>query len=319
MRRTLPEASVVIPVFNGSAYVERTIRSALAQTVADVEVIVVDDGSTDGSPELVDALVREDARASLHRFENAGAAVARNRGLAVARAPFVAFLDHDDIWYPQKLERQLLAFRRNPNAAVVGCLMRYIGSTGRELGFSAHVPDPIDQEAVRTGRLTPFPTCSSALFRIDRVRDVGGFADLFGRGETLAEDLYLYARLARLGEVVCVREVLGAYRVHSAAARSEASELFGPAVAYVQSLLADPSLRERVDWNTFRASHQLSRRERRKQLGQASYRSGAVAVLDGKWGAAAHNIGRALVLAPRFTITRAFRQLRAGRHVRMPS
>lgn len=309
-RQAAPAVSVVIPLHNGAAYVEDTIRSVLCQTIRELEVIVVDDGSTDGSSAVVERVSVGDGRVSLHRFENAGAAVARNRGLALARGEFVAFLDHDDVWYEHKLERQLEIMRQRPTAGVVGCVMRYVGASGRQLGTTGHVPDPIDQAAVRAGRLTPFATCSAALFRTGLVRQVGGFVDLFGPGATLAEDLHLYALVARSGEVICVREALGAYRVHQTAARSEASLLFGPAVEYVRYALADPSFPKRVGWERFKAEYRPSRSELREQLAQASYRAGAVALLERRWTAAARGIGRALMLRPRFTAGRALRQLR---------
>ena len=248
---------------------------------------------------------------SLHSFARGGVSEARNRGLERARGDYIAFLDHDDVWYPQKLQRQLLALQERRDAVAVGCLMHYVSPSGRRLGSSGHVPDPIDQAAVRAARLTPFPTPSAALFPTDVVRRVGGFVTLFGE-YPLTEDLHLYARIARYGEVICVREVLGGYRVHGRSARSEASQQFAPAMEYTRRAIEDPSFSDRITWDEFLARYRPTNRERWDQLAEASYRDAGLAALERRWGPAARAIGRALLLRPWFTLTRAWRQLRSG-------
>jgi glycosyltransferase involved in cell wall biosynthesis len=108
-----PRVSVIVPVFNGAATLAEAIASIRAQEVP-VEIIVVDDGSTDDTPRLLETL---DVTAI--RQDNRGPAAARNQGLLVARAPFVAFLDDDDVWLPHKLRDQLRLFGEHPEAAVV--------------------------------------------------------------------------------------------------------------------------------------------------------------------------------------------------------
>jgi teichuronic acid biosynthesis glycosyltransferase TuaG len=112
--------SVVMPCYNTEPYVQAAIRSVLDQTHADLELLVVDDASTDGTADIVAALADVDERVVLlRRAENGGAARARNTALERARGDYVAFLDSDDLWLPRKLERQL-GF-----AAVVGAPLTY--------------------------------------------------------------------------------------------------------------------------------------------------------------------------------------------------
>jgi glycosyltransferase involved in cell wall biosynthesis len=107
-----PKVSVVIPAFNRPVPVRRAIESVLAQTCQDLEIIVVDDGSTDATAEAVEAVA--DRRITLIRHErNRGGSAARNTGIRASSAPFVAFLDSDDEWLPSKLERQLEVFERS--------------------------------------------------------------------------------------------------------------------------------------------------------------------------------------------------------------
>jgi len=106
--------SCIVPVYNGEPYVRETIKSILAQTHRPIETIVVDDGSTDGTAETVGEFI--DQVKYVHQFK-AGAAAARNRGIEMACGEFVAFIDADDLWHEEKLERQLIRFRVRPELA----------------------------------------------------------------------------------------------------------------------------------------------------------------------------------------------------------
>jgi glycosyltransferase involved in cell wall biosynthesis len=106
-----PLISCIIPVFNGERYLGEALDSILAQTYRPIEIIVIDDGSTDGTAELV---ARYGDRIRYVRQHNEGAPTARNAGLSVARGAFIAFLDSDDLWHPDKLERQMSRFEARP-------------------------------------------------------------------------------------------------------------------------------------------------------------------------------------------------------------
>jgi glycosyltransferase involved in cell wall biosynthesis len=103
--------SCVVPVLNGERYLCETLESILAQTHRPTEIIVIDDGSTDGTPAVVAGFGR---RVQYFRQENEGEAAARNRGLSMAQTEFVAFLDADDLWHPEKLAKQLAVFQEKP-------------------------------------------------------------------------------------------------------------------------------------------------------------------------------------------------------------
>ena len=101
----LPQISVVIPAFNAGKYISSCLESVLAQTFSDLEVVIVDDGSTDNTLEIISACA--DDRVRLYTQANSGSAAARNKGVQEARGEWIAFIDADDIWAPEKLEKQL--------------------------------------------------------------------------------------------------------------------------------------------------------------------------------------------------------------------
>src|SRR5947207_3840224 len=126
-----PRVSVRIGCWNNAATLRRAIESILSQTVADLELIVVDDGSTDETAELVAAV--SDARVRHLPLEHMGISRSLNRGVDEARAPVVAVQDADDWSLPRRLERELAVLDSWPEVAVVGCRMREVGPDGEEL------------------------------------------------------------------------------------------------------------------------------------------------------------------------------------------
>jgi len=122
MLSSVLRASIIVIVYNGEQYIERAVQSALSQTVADIEVIVVDDGSRDGSADRVGRI--KDSRLRLVQQHNQGPSAARNTGIREAKSDWIAFLDCDDWWTPDKLEHQLATATRGKNVALV-----YSGAT----------------------------------------------------------------------------------------------------------------------------------------------------------------------------------------------
>jgi glycosyltransferase involved in cell wall biosynthesis len=118
--------SCVIPAWNAAGTIGRAIQSVLRQTAIVSEIVVVDDGSTDETGAVV---ARIGAPVRLVQQVNAGCEAARNRGIAESTGEFIAFLDADDVWMPNKIERQLVAFQERPQAGVVGCLVRNIATS----------------------------------------------------------------------------------------------------------------------------------------------------------------------------------------------
>ena len=122
-----PQVSIIIPLYNKAPYLARTLTSIQRQTFSDFEIIVVDDGSTDGGADIVRAL--NDARVRLIRQHNLGPGAARNAGITAARAEFVAFLDADDEWLPGYLEHGMSVFKRG-RSDVVSVTSGYITLPG---------------------------------------------------------------------------------------------------------------------------------------------------------------------------------------------
>lgn len=125
-----PRVSVVVPTFNRAYCLERTLRSALAQTHRNVDVIVVDDGSTDGTAALLQRMREEDPRLRVFTQENQGVVAARNTALRQADGDYVAFLDSDDLWFPWKLELQVACFQKEPALGMVWSDMKAVDAAG---------------------------------------------------------------------------------------------------------------------------------------------------------------------------------------------
>jgi glycosyltransferase involved in cell wall biosynthesis len=131
--------SILVPVFNAGAYLDRTIASVRAQTWTEFELIVVDDGSTDDAVDRACSI--RDPRLRVIRQSNQGAPAALNRGLAVASGEFVALLDADDLWAPNKLERHLEYFRSHPDADLTFTGIVYVGADDEPLNLPRRQPE----------------------------------------------------------------------------------------------------------------------------------------------------------------------------------
>lgn len=140
--------SIITPVYNCEKYLAATLDSVLAQTYPNWEMLLVDDCTPDGSPEIIREYQEKDKRFRYHRLpENGGAAVARNKALELARGRYIAYLDADDIWFPGKLERQL-RFMEEHNAAFTCCDYERIEDDGTPLHKVVHMPGTITYEGL---------------------------------------------------------------------------------------------------------------------------------------------------------------------------
>jgi glycosyltransferase involved in cell wall biosynthesis len=206
--------SVVIPAYNAARTLPQTLASVLAQTHTALEVLVVDDGSTDATGDTVAGVSRIDPRVRLLPQLRAGVAAARNHGIEAARGAFLAVLDADDLWHPEKLAKQLARLHgAGPEAALVSCFKCKIDGEGRLLRVRPSAAER-RQPTFRALLHANFICASAPLMRTALVRAVGGYdSSLRARGGEGAEDLKLYLELASGYRLEVVPEVLVAYRV----------------------------------------------------------------------------------------------------------
>jgi glycosyltransferase involved in cell wall biosynthesis len=205
--------------------VEESVKSVLAQTEPDLELIIVDDASTDGSRELIDRLAKSDGRIeAFYHDKNSGASTSRNDGLSMAEGEYIAFCDADDIWLPGKLKKQLALLADTPAASIAYSDARIIDGEGRETGtlFSARFPVPgngsghlFDILCVRN-----FINMQSALLRRAALKE----EDYFDPKIKWGEDWLFWLKLARTAGFVYSPEPLGLYRVHAGSADTSRPE-----------------------------------------------------------------------------------------------
>lgn len=206
--------SVIIPAHDAEDFLAHTLASAQRQTYRQIEILVVDDGSRDGTPSIVAAAAEQDPRVRLIRQPNAGVAAARNRGIDEAAGDLVAVLDADDLWHPEKLERQhACILGSGPRTALVYCWRCRIDRWDRVL--TASPPADERQPATLRNLLNNNFICASApLMRRRAVLEVAGYdSSLRSRGGEGCEDKKLYLLLARRYRLDLVPSVLVAYRV----------------------------------------------------------------------------------------------------------
>ena len=206
----MPAVSVITPAWNAAAFLRDTIESVIAQTYTDWEMLVVDDGSTDGTAAIVQSYAARDGRIRLLRQQNAGPSAARNHGMREARGQFLAFLDSDDRWQSRFLQAQIEVFERFPDTALV---------TGNGL-FDGGPFDGQPTRPVASGypafRVTDLITYESSVFIMTVFRravfdTIGGMDE----GQWTSEDYDFWLRAALAGFVFRRNpEPLGWYRVH---------------------------------------------------------------------------------------------------------
>jgi glycosyltransferase involved in cell wall biosynthesis len=202
--------SVVVPAYDVAAYLEGALASAAAQTLRPVEIIVVDDGSTDGTPALLERLQASEATGDIPlvvlRQANAGPSAARNAGLRVARGAYVGFLDADDRWHPQKLARHVSVLDQQVSIDVTYSWFRRIDEAGRPTGFVGRPANQGFADLVRENGIVT----SLVVARRDALLRAGGFDEALRSHVDF--DLWLRVADQRAGSFHCIPEVLTDHR-----------------------------------------------------------------------------------------------------------
>jgi glycosyltransferase involved in cell wall biosynthesis len=199
-REWSPCVSVILPVYNGAATIERALKSVFDQTFTDFEIVVVDDGSTDDTPSV---LAKFKDRIKIIRQANRGFPGARNTAIAASRGELIALIDHDDQWLPRKLELNVAALERDLGAVLVYSDLVVIDEAGEESRASpigsvtAHAPS-MDEMLARMWPIMP----STVLMRRAAFERAGGF------GESLHQDLDFWLRMREQGTFIYLPEKL---------------------------------------------------------------------------------------------------------------
>ncbi|KOP28150.1 glycosyl transferase family A [Hapalosiphon sp. MRB220] len=201
-----PKISVIIPAYNSEKTICQTIESVLKQTLNDFELIIINDGSTDSTLEVI--LKFQDSRIKVFSFENAGGNVSRNRGLERATGEFVSFLDADDLWTPNKLESQLHALQINPQAAVAYSWTDYIDEQGKFILSGTHITanGNVYEQLIVSNFLE---NGSNPLIHREALVQLGGFDEEL----PAAQDWDMWLRLAQNFDFIAVPCVQILYRI----------------------------------------------------------------------------------------------------------
>ncbi|MBZ0274516.1 MAG: glycosyltransferase [Anaerolineae bacterium] len=273
-------ASVIIPTFNRSALLREAVESVLAQTYHPLEIIVVDDGSTDDTAAL---MAGYGDRVRYIRQTNAGVSAARNHGFRVSQGEFVAFLDDDDLYLPLKIERQVACLGANPAAGLAHSRYLLGNNAGQVVGRIGLLSEGyILHELLHRN----FLWMSSPLIRRDVLEKVGGF------NETLstAADYDLWLRIAGAGyPFACVQEPLGIYRLQQGSMVTNVARTEDEVISILDRYFASPQLApDRL------ALKNAAYAEWRLWFARRHYAVGS-------WDAARRNLAQVLALDPGIT------------------
>lgn len=205
-----PAVSVVMSAYNNVAYVTAAVKSILSQSFRDFEFIIIDDGSTDGTGDLLRRHAESDSRIRLVQRANKGLTVSLNEGLAMARGALVARMDADDIAHRDRFEKQVEFLAKHPEVVILGTRIETIDPYDSPLDQYQHKldHDSIDAELIRgSGWALVHPT---VMMRAEALKRVGGYREEWNN----SEDLDLFLRLAEVGRVANIPDVMLKYRQH---------------------------------------------------------------------------------------------------------
>lgn len=240
----MPAISVILPVYNGEKTLRATIDSVLQQTFADFELIVINDGSQDGTLEVLATI--QDSRIQVFSYSNSGVSISRNRGILEAKGEYIAFIDADDLWTPDKLAAQFNALQANPQAAVAYSWTDWVDLEGNFLRSGSHIclsgqvfEHLLMKDFVESG--------SNPLIRREALAAIGEFDPTVSP----AEDWDLWLRLAARYEFINVPEAQILYRITPGSASANVWRMEASSIRVIEKALAllpnpNPELRAAV-------------------------------------------------------------------------
>lgn len=300
------QVTVVIPAYNGVKFIRNAIDSALAQTVPNIEVLIVDDGSTDSTVEMVEAI--KDSRVRVVRQRNGGVASARNFGLREARGDIIALLDQDDSWFVDKLECQLPMLEA-PNVGAVGALMTYVGDKGPIRATSGEIADN-QRERIAAAGLMPFAP-SSLIARRSTLLSIGGFDEKLVQEVGPIDDLDLLARIAVGHEILTYPRSLGYYRVHADAGTFARFFEMQKGTRFLQARVSSVARGDNpLTWDEWTEITPNDLGVRRRERARFLYRQGGLRVASGNPVRGGATLLMAAALSPSYVLRRLWRQSR---------
>lgn len=315
--------SVLMPVRNGEQYLEAAVDSILHQTFRDFELVCVDDGSTDGTSDILARYEARDRRVAVIRCRHMGHAAAANHGLQHCHHPWVARMDGDDVALPTRLERQYAAIQADPEVVVWGTDGYHINSKGEVLSnFRVGPTSKQECRDMRSRGEIVQAIHPSVMFNRDVAIKAGGYDETCA----LVDDVDLFDRMLRYGDLVTIPEPLIKYRVHSGQLSMANSARKLMLLRYITA-----RQRRRLATNTELTLAEFlledERRSRRDRIGDwidvksnDLYRRGGMSYGEGQYMKAAWNLTGAFALRPIGNSRRVWMQVfsaRARRNVRM--
>ncbi len=196
--------SVIIPAYNSENYIEKAINSVLNQTYQNFEIIIINDGSTDNTEEVIKQFT--DSRIKYIYQANQGVSAARNKAIELSDGDYIAFLDADDVWHPEKLQIQLNCFKKNPDINLVYSNIKMIEES-TDIEFIKNFDNfKTRKNLIKNLILTPFncPSPSTVLLKKECLPEAG----LFDKNLTVGEDLDLWLRIAVKNNFYCIKKPL---------------------------------------------------------------------------------------------------------------
>lgn len=310
----LPRISVLLPVYNGERFLAETLRSVLDQTFRDIEIVAVDDGSTDSTAALLQAAARADERIRVIAKPNSGISETLNVALQHARSPLVARIDADDLMEPDRLRRQMDFLAAHPEIAGTGSYYTLINEAGEARGEIRPLPGSVEElHRYLAGGGQLRYTHPTLLFRRDAALSAGGYRRAFEP----CEDVDLFLRMAEAGDYIIIQpEFLTRYRVHggSISSRSAARQHVMLSLVYANYDARRHGRPER-DLTTF--EQEMARepfwqrvRDRGAFWSEMLYRRHTKALMEDRKLVARLNLLAAAAFKPRRALGRAWRVVR---------
>lgn len=239
----VPRISVIMPAYNAARYLRQAVTSILDQTFPDFEFIIIDDGSTDASAEILSEFASVDHRVRVLSRTNTGIVGALNDGIAIARGELLARMDADDIAISSRFERQIAYLDTHPKCVAVGSSVFIMDEDGNEIVLDS---EPTEHEQIEEKLLNGQGSLChpTVVMRTEIVRRVGAYREQY----RLAQDMDLFLRLGELGRLANIREPLLRYRWHLASITHRKNILEGARTraAMVQEACRRRNIPERV-------------------------------------------------------------------------